>query len=103
VSEGTPAECWIDLPPAVDAPLEVFVNGVLQQPDVDYRVDGRSLVFGRLLAPEQKLSRWQWARAALGIAGTYADQHLIDVVYERDGRRAVATGLRPRVEPGPPA
>ena len=93
------AESWIDLPPAVGAPLQVFVNGVLQQPDVDYRVVGRSLVFGRILAPEQKLSRWQWARAALGIAGTYADQHLVDVVYEREGRRAVATGLRPREEP----
>jgi hypothetical protein len=97
------SESWVDLPPAVDAPFEVFVNGVLQQPDVDYRLVGRSLMFERMLAPEQKLSRWQWARAALGIAGTYADQHLIDVVYEREGRRAVATGLRPREQPDPPA
>jgi hypothetical protein len=31
----------------------------------------------------------------LGVAGTYRKHDTIDVVYERAGRRAVATGLRP--------
>jgi hypothetical protein len=31
----------------------------------------------------------------LGVAGTYRRHDTVDVVYERDGKRVVATGLRP--------
>ena len=85
-----------DLPSFIDEPLEVFVNGILQQPERDYRVVGGALVFPRPLAPERKMTRIQLALATLGIAGTYPKQELVDVVYERDGRRLVATALPPR-------
>ena len=41
----------VELPSHVEGPLEVFVNGVLQQPGVDYEQRGRTLVFGKELAP----------------------------------------------------
>jgi hypothetical protein len=37
----------------------------------------------------------RWTSIFLGVAGTYRKHESVDVVYERDGRRMVATGLRP--------
>ena len=85
----------IQLPPEVTAPFEVYVNGVQQQRGRDYRVEGDDLVFERSLAREGRLSAWRWLSMLLGIAGTYRRHDSVDVVYERDGRRAVATGLTP--------
>ena len=51
------------------------------------------LVFNRSLAREGKLGFWRWLSIFLGIAGTYRQNDLVDVVYERDGRRIVESGL----------
>jgi hypothetical protein len=89
------AESRVELPPDVPEDFEVFVNGVKQEPGRDYRVQGRSLIFSRELAQEGKLGATRWASMLLGVAGTYRKHDSVDVVYKRDGRRAVATGLRP--------
>jgi hypothetical protein len=83
----------VDLPPEVSEPYEVFLNGVPQQAGRDFRVEGRTLVFERPLAKEGKLGFWRWLSLFLGIAGTYRQNDSVDVVYEIDGRRAVASGL----------
>jgi hypothetical protein len=72
----------------------VYVNGVLQQPGADYERRGDTLVFPERLSREGRLGFWRWLSLFLGIAGTYRQNDSVDVVYERDGRRAVATGLR---------
>ena len=89
------AESRVELPPDVPEEFEVFVNGVRQEPGRDYRVLGRTLVFNRQLAHEGKLGAMRWTSIFLGVAGTYRKHDSVDVVYKRDGRRAVATGLRP--------
>ena len=89
------AESRVELPDEVGEEFEVFVNGVRQQPGQDYRVQGRTLVFTRSLAHEGRLGALRWTSIFLGVAGTYRKHDTVDVVYERDGRRAVATGLRP--------
>jgi hypothetical protein len=86
----------VELPPDVPEDFEVFVNGVRQEARRDYRVNGRTLVFNRQLAHEGKLGAMRWTSIFLGVAGTYRKHETIDVVYERDGRRMVATGLRPQ-------
>ena len=91
----SPAESWIDLPAYVETPLEVYVNGIVQQPGVDFELAERALVFPRELVPEVKMSRRQWALVTVGI-GNYRKHDNVDVIYEKDGRRLVATGLRPR-------
>jgi hypothetical protein len=83
----------VPLPPGVAASFQVYVNGVAQQIGRDYRVEGNVLVFERPLAREGKLGFWRWASLLLGIAGTYRQNDQVDVVYERDGRRVVASGL----------
>jgi hypothetical protein len=90
------ARTTVDLPPDLAGAFEVFVNGVLQHEGSDYRREGQSLVFPRPLAREGKLGFWRWLSIVLGIAGTYRQNDSVDVVYERAGRRVVATGLRLR-------
>ncbi len=83
----------VALPPEVPSSFEVYVNGVPQQAGRDYRVVGDTLVFERPLAREGKLGFWRWTSMFLGIAGSYRKNDSVDVVYERGGRRVVASGL----------
>jgi hypothetical protein len=89
-------ESRVELPPDVPEDFEVFVNGVRQEPGHDYRVQGRTLVFSRKLAREGRLGAMRWTSIFLGVAGTYRKHDSVDVVYKRDGRRTVATGLPPQ-------
>lgn len=88
-------ESRVELPPDVPEEFEVFVNGVRQEPGRDYRVQGRTLIFPKELAQEGKLGAMRWTSMLLGVAGTYRKHDSVDVVYKREGRRMVATGLRP--------
>ena len=84
----------MELPPEVGDVFDVFVNGVPQQPGVDFDRVGRSLVFREQLAAEGKLGFWRWASLFFGVAGTYRQDDTVDVVYAEDGRRTVIS-LRP--------
>jgi hypothetical protein len=87
-------EAWIvPLPSSVQEPFEVFVNGVRQEPGVDYGVRGRELRFDKPLAKEGRLGTMRWLSIFLGVAGTYRKNDSVDVVYELGGRRTVATAL----------
>jgi hypothetical protein len=93
-------EAWVvPLPPDVTAPFEVFVNGVRQEPGSDYELVGRELRFRRPLAREGRLGLLRWASMFFGVAGTYRKNDSVDVVYEVNGRRTVASAL-PIVPPG---
>jgi hypothetical protein len=88
-----PERTRVELPTGVGESFEVFVNGVVQQPGRDYRREGGELVFERQLAREGRLGFWRWLSLFLGVAGTYRQNDSVDLVYERDGRRVVATSL----------
>jgi len=92
LDEPAETQTWVDLPAYIDQPLSVFVNGIEQNPGVDYQLVGRTLVFPRALVPEVKMSRVEWALVTVGI-GKYRKHDSVDVIYERDGRRLVAAGL----------
>lgn len=83
----------VTLPPGVGASFEVYVNGVRQREGVDFARIGPDLVFPRSLKKEGRLSTWRWLSLFLGIAGTYRQNDSVDVVFQADGRRVVATGL----------
>ena len=83
----------VRLPADVTRPFEVYVNGVPQTEGIDYRVEGRTLVFAQELKAEGKLGFWRWTSIFVGIAGTYRQNDSVDVVYERGGQRVVATKL----------
>lgn len=99
MSESDPtAEAWVDLPPEIEEPFEVYINGVHQEEGEDYELVGRALVFSRSLSHEGRLGAMRWLSMLLGVAGTYRKHESVDVTYERDGKRLVATGLKPRNE-----
>jgi hypothetical protein len=88
-----PERTRVELPAGVGESFEVFVNGVVQQPGKDFRREGGELVFEQQLAREGRLGFWRWLSLFLGVAGTYRQNDSVDVVYEHDGRRIVATSL----------
>jgi hypothetical protein len=95
-------DLWIvPLPPSVSEPFEVYVNGVLQAPGVDFTREGRELQFAKPLAKEGKLGAVRWASIFLGVAGTYRKNDSVDIVYRAGGRKVVATGL-PIISPASP-
>lgn len=88
--------CTVPLPTTVRAPFEVYVNGVRQEPGVDYELSDRALVFERELKKEGKLGFWRWFMGAWGV-GTYRQNDSVDVSYQVDGRPALIGGLE--IEP----
>jgi hypothetical protein len=93
VLEPTSKRTRVRLPADVVRPFEVYVNGVPQSEGIDFRLEGRTLVFARELKTEGKLGFWRWTSIFVGIAGTYRQNDSVDVVYERNGQRVVATKL----------
>ena len=83
----------MQLPAGVGSHFRVFLNGVPQQEGRDFRRLGNELVFEARLAQEGRLGFWRWLSLFLGVAGTYRQNDSVDVVYEVDGQRVVATGL----------
>jgi hypothetical protein len=87
-------EDWrVPLPKGVREPFDVYLNGVEQRPEIDFRLEGRELRFAKPLAKEGKLGPVRWLSMLLGIAGTYRKNDSVDVIYTVEGRRVVATGL----------
>ena len=82
----------VTLPGGIRPPFQVYVNGVLQQPGVDYQIRGGELHFNRHLAKEGRLGPWRWFIGAFGI-GTYRQNDSVDIRYEVEGRPMVAQGL----------
>ena len=67
------------------------MNGIRQQPGRDFDRLGDELLFRRALAQEGRLGPIRWLSMLLGVAGTYRKHETVDVIYEVDGRRKVAT------------
>lgn len=93
MTETGRSQSWVKVPDHVGDAFEVYVNGVAQEQGRDYRVRGRTLVFDRELRQEGKLGFWRWTSIVFGVAGTYRQNDVVDVVYEQGGRRAVESGL----------
>jgi len=91
-----PVRSTVPLPAKVRSPFEIYVNGVRQEPGVDYSLLDGALVFDRELKKEGKLGFWRWFLGAWGV-GTYRQNDSVDVRYEVDGRPALIEGLE--IEP----
>ena len=89
----------VQLPPGVQPPYEVYLNGVRQQEGADYEVRGEALLFARELVQEGKLGFWRWFLGAWGI-GTYRRNDQVDVAWDDEGRPQVAHALD--ISPGAP-
>ena len=81
----------VKLPPDVGEDFEVYLNGVQQQPNVDFYVDRHALIFDRPLRKD-RISGWRWLLGAWGV-GTYRQDDTVDVSYEADGEMRVKHAL----------
>ena len=86
------AEMQDELPPLVLFATDPFAHA-LDEFRLDFRIEGRTLVFERQLKTEGRLGFWRWLSMWVGVAGTYRQNDSVDVVYERGGQRVVATRL----------
>ena len=86
------ARSIVKLPPDVDdEAFEVYINGVLQQSDIDYYVDLRTLIFDRPLRKD-RVSGWRWFLGAWGV-GTYRQDDTVDISYEVDSEMRLKHAL----------
>jgi hypothetical protein len=74
----------VKLPADAEDDFEVYVNGVLQDPDIDFHQDGRALIFDRALRRDH-ISRRRWLLGAWGV-GTYRQDDTVDIRYEVEGQ-----------------
>jgi hypothetical protein len=81
----------VKLPHDIGEDFEVYLNGVLQQPNVDFYVDRHALIFDRQLRKD-RISGWRWLLGAWGV-GTYRQDDTVDVRYEADGEMRVKHAL----------
>ena len=93
VTRGVRSGTHVRLPAGVERPAEVYVNGVVQREGADYRVEDGALVFARELRQEGRLGFWRWTSIVFGVAGTYRQNDVVDVIYDAGGRRTVASAL----------
>ena len=81
----------VTLPASVDEDYEIYVNGLRQQPDVDFYTDGRQVVFARALHKD-RISGWRWFLGAWGV-GTYRQDDTVDIRFELDRNPYLAHDL----------
>ncbi len=94
VNKAVRSGTHVALPAGVEEPTEVYVNGVVQRAGADYRLENGAIVFTRELRQEGKLGFWRWTSIVFGVAGTYRQNDVVDVIYESAaGTRTVASNL----------
>lgn len=83
----------VQLPQGAQPPYRVFLNGVPQEEGRDYRIEGDTLVFPKLLQKEGRLGWFRWTAIFLGLFGTYRQNDSVDVQYTQNGESRLATYL----------
>jgi hypothetical protein len=86
----------VKLPRGAEAPYVVFINGVEQRQDEDYRVAAGEIVFTRDIVKE-KVGTGRWLAMYLGLFGTYRKNETIDLQFQRGGKTELRSDLA--VEP----
>jgi hypothetical protein len=81
----------VQLPPEVERPFEVYVNGLIQTEGTDYAVEGHELVFAAELVPPARDTARSLVRGFF--FGRYKPEHVVDVAYQAGGRGHVVSGL----------
>ena len=82
----------VKLPAGAEAPYTVFVNGVEQSEDDDYRISAGEIVFRRQIVKE-KVGAGRWLAMYLGLFGTYRKDETIDLQFSRDGKVELLSDL----------
>jgi hypothetical protein len=82
----------VKLPAGAEAPYAVFINGVEQREDTDYRLAAGEIVFSRQIVKE-KVGTGRWLAMYLGLFGTYRKDETIDLQFQRGGKVELISDL----------
>jgi len=82
----------VKLPAGAEAPYTVFINGVEQREDDDYRIAAGEIVFTRQIVKE-KVGTGRWLAMYLGLFGTYRKNETIDLQFSRHGKVELISDL----------
>ena len=82
----------VKLPDGAQAPYTVFINGVEQREDADYRLAAGEIVFTRQIVKE-KVGTGRWLAMYLGLFGTYRKDETIDLQCQRGGKVELISDL----------
>jgi hypothetical protein len=88
----------VRLPRGAEAPIKVYLNGVVQSEGTDYELDRGHVVFARPILKEEKLSGLRWLSMLVGVVGTYRKHETVDVEYRLGGQTKLASDVE--VSPG---
>jgi hypothetical protein len=89
----------VRLPAGALPPFTVFVNGVEQREDHDYRVSAGEIVFKRPILKEERVGFARWLAMFIGLFGTYRKHETVDVQFTRGGKVELASDLP--IQPDP--
>ncbi len=90
---GFEPKARVPLPDGAGRVYEVYLNSLPQKEGVDFRREGDELLFAAEIRREGRLGLWRWTLIFIGIAGSYRQDDSVDVMYERDGKRLLASKL----------
>lgn len=82
----------VKLPAGAEAPYTVFINGVEQREDADYRLAAGEIVFTRQIVKE-KVGTGRWLAMYLGLFGTYRKDETIDLQFQRGSKVELTSDL----------
>jgi hypothetical protein len=93
VTEGVEVGRRARLPRGAEPPIRVYVNGVEQRRDTDYKLSAGEIVFTRPIVKEGKVSGFRWLAMLLGLFGTYRKHETVDVEYRLGGQVKLASDV----------
>ncbi|MDQ2700669.1 MAG: hypothetical protein M3Y23_05000 [Actinomycetota bacterium] len=82
----------VTLPEGAEAPLVVYINGVVQTEGQDYVLRTNEILFTRDIVKEEKSGRRKLIML-LGVVGFYTPHETVDVQFRRNGRTELASDL----------
>jgi len=82
----------VRMPVGAEPPITVYVNGIPQAEDVDYRVEGSEIVFSRPILKEE-VGGMRWLAMFLGLFGTYRKHETVDIEYRAGGQVKLASDV----------
>ena len=93
VGEGVEVGRRVRLPRGADPPIRVYVNGVEQSEESDFRIRGGEIIFERPIVKEGKVGGLRWLAMLLGLFGTYRKHETVDVEYRLAGQVKLASDV----------
>ena len=93
-AEGVEVGRRVRLPRGAEAPIRVYINGVLQTENDDYVLDEDGVLFNESIVKEGKLSGFRWISMYIGLFGSYRKNETVDVEYRLAGKTHLASDLK---------